>query len=1312
MEQNGMGKKLLSLMLMWTLVIGLMPGMSVTVPVKAEEPVSIPEDNPEGAEKGTNTPAPDTLTEGEENQTHPETMKNEDEDDKKQDPVLSVEPTTDQDAEPVKNTEPVVEQGSEENDKTKQEETNPAQPEQTEESVTVEYPAFESYQYVDGVKVTVTAEEGTFPEGTTLSVEKVEVKKVEEAVEEERREDVKVATSYTFDIKLLDKAGNEIQPADGKTVNVSFKLAEVADQNLSTDVYHFSEEGNDYTAELLEVSEKGTEATVETTGFSYYTVEFTYNNLQYVLNGDESIPLSTILNTVGLTGEVTAAEVSNDSLFTVSNNNGQLVVTALQAFTSTEWMKVTINDVVYEIVVTDAISYNLWVGGVQVTSANANNILGNNTASYDAESNTLTLNGVAINSGYEYATSKYAGIYYTGSSPLNIALTGQNKIKGDIDFDIGICSTDPSAVMTISGTGTLDVYGSELGISGISDVIIDGATVVATASETIGMGGSGIYSNEGNITINGGMVKASGYNGIYSPDGDVSISDCKVEATSTTGDGIYVHSGEIAISDAEVTASCYEDAIYSNGNIEISNSTVTAESTAAELPEHGYGIGIYSRAGKITISNSTVTAESAAYELDQDAYSVGIYAESGDIEIEDDSNVTAYGYTAGILSGKDLMITSGVITAQGDGYGIRTQGDITISSGTVLAITYGIGDRTCGIDASGNLTITGGDITAEGGASSPGASVRSYGIAAKNATITGGTITAIARGIFDEPVNVAFYSTGDIAIAKTVTTFVAEGTSGAFNAEAKVKNAIVGTGWTDTDKEGIATSTGGQALNNYKKVMFPDGEDYLLWVGGKRVTSVNASDILGDNTASYDAKSDTLTLNGVTITDISAAYQGDCGICYRGSEPLYIVLSGENRIENADFESAFHSYSDAPVHISGTGSLTASASSSGFGLYSSGPLTIEGGVTVKSSGGRAIYSNSDITIEDSTVTATGNRDGGIWTTAGLTIIDSKINVSATGNSQKNFGIYASDPVTIKDGSIVTAVASGRDSAGIISWNYSISIEDSTVVVKASGENSAGICARNNRNITISSGIVSASGSDKAFNGNVKNSITGTGWTETGSKIIGINTAGQSLTYKKVQFPEAAIKPIEGNGFVWHKGSSDSSTIRFSSETDSDLAGVDSLTGVSVDGKDLTEGTHYETAPGSVYVTFTKSYLETLGVGAHRVVATFSTYSGDVNATFTVAAKSSGGGTTPKKDNVVTCQMAGFPANYAWNEAAKACQPGYIDAGGNFHSYNNAKHSSVPNTSDNGNLTMYVIAMFLMTFVAYITAKKLTEDSRA
>jgi hypothetical protein len=55
--------------------------------------------------------------------------------------------------------------------------------------------------------------------------------------------------------------------------------------------------------------------------------------------------------------------------------------------------------------------YPLWVGDAQVTSANATNITGGETvaASYDATTNTLTLNGAGITTGHDVST------YYPGT---------------------------------------------------------------------------------------------------------------------------------------------------------------------------------------------------------------------------------------------------------------------------------------------------------------------------------------------------------------------------------------------------------------------------------------------------------------------------------------------------------------------------------------------------------------------------------------------------------------------------------------------------------------------------------------------------------------------------------------------------------------------------------------------------------------------------------------------------------------------------------------------------------------------------------
>ena len=232
------------------------------------------------------------------------------------------------------------------------------------------YPFSQSAQ-IDDVIITVSAEEGVFPEGATLFVEKVEIKAVDEAIEEARDENKNVAVSYTYDIKVLDQYGNELQP-NGK-VSVKFSLAEKMQEALSVDVYHIDENMN---TEILntEVSDNidnkdlNTDVEVETESFSYYTVEFTYNTLQYVLDGDSTIELSTILASIGLSGEVSDVSVSNSNLFNAYQENGVWYVKANQAFDTTEWMKIVIDGIEYEIEVTDAVNSTFYIEAVEDTN--------------------------------------------------------------------------------------------------------------------------------------------------------------------------------------------------------------------------------------------------------------------------------------------------------------------------------------------------------------------------------------------------------------------------------------------------------------------------------------------------------------------------------------------------------------------------------------------------------------------------------------------------------------------------------------------------------------------------------------------------------------------------------------------------------------------------------------------------------------------------------------------------------------------------------------------------------------------------------
>ena len=240
-------------------------------------------------------------------------------------------------------------------------------------------PSFMESSYVNGVIVTVTAADGVFPEGSYLCVTEVPQDiedQVTDSIESTDGHSDNVAVSYTFDIQVFDQDGNELQPADGQSVNVSFEMAEVSDTNLDTSVYHIEGEGAALTPVLLDSYESGDAVIATSDGFSYYTVEFTYGNLQYVMQGDTTIPLTDILDLVGLTGSVGDVVVSNESLFSASCDNGVWSVTAHQAFTSEEWMRVTIDGIEYEIVVTDSMytssaTVNIAYGDVFVITGSA-----------------------------------------------------------------------------------------------------------------------------------------------------------------------------------------------------------------------------------------------------------------------------------------------------------------------------------------------------------------------------------------------------------------------------------------------------------------------------------------------------------------------------------------------------------------------------------------------------------------------------------------------------------------------------------------------------------------------------------------------------------------------------------------------------------------------------------------------------------------------------------------------------------------------------------------------------------------------------
>lgn len=336
------------------------------------------------------------------------------------------------------------------------------------------------------------------------------------------------------------------------------------------------------------------------------------------------------------------------------------------------------------------------------------------------------------------------------------------------------------------------------------EITITGGIVTATGGNSGAGIGGGNFDDGGTITINGGFVTATGgkfsagIGGGYSgAAGNITIDDGNITAAgggggagigrgsgcNTTGDKITINNGTVNATGGDTGAGIgggFAPVGYSSVagcEITINGGTITAKCGK----EYGAGIGggEYGAAGTITIKGGTVTAtggESGAgigsgYKLKSKA--------PGSITISG-GDITAAGGDGG----------AGI----GGGYGAEEDssfGDILITAGTVKATggnnSAGIGQGKDSYGAFGNITISGGKVTALGGSNygngigANGRKTASFG----KITISGGKVTATAGstgwGIGNQVTvnNEEMYGTTEIDGGTVLT----EGYFGAFNCE-------------------------------------------------------------------------------------------------------------------------------------------------------------------------------------------------------------------------------------------------------------------------------------------------------------------------------------------------------------------------------------------------------------------------------------------------------------------------------------------------------------------------------------------------
>ena len=230
---------------------------------------------------------------------------------------------------------------------------------------------------------------------------------------------------------------------------------------------------------------------------------------------------------------------------------------------------------------------------------------------------------------------------------------------------------------------------------------------------------------------------------------------------------------------------------------------------------------------------------------------------------------------------------------------------------------------------------------------------------------------------------------------------------------------------------------------------------YNVWVGGTRVTSSNASSLLSGK-ASYSADSNTLTLNGASITKGYKVYDTSAVAAIYASGNLNIKLKGSSTVEVTGYAIAV----DGNLSISGSGSLTAKTKGDYYSsIYSGGTTKVSAGtlnLTATGAEANGIWAYKGLTITGGKITAKAVGDGanGICSDGPLAVSAGTVNSSAEGTGC--FGLAVNNSAKLTGGS-VSASAKGREAFGMTAGD-SLTVSAALLSVEAAGDYTTGIYA--------------------------------------------------------------------------------------------------------------------------------------------------------------------------------------------------------------------------------------------------------------
>ena len=576
----------------------------------------------------------------------------------------------------------------------------------------------------------------------------------------------------------------------------------------------------------------------------------------------------------------------------------------------------------------------LWVNGVNMLNDPYTVECGEDGgyASYDKDSNTLTLRDAIITEGHTVYGGAY-GIYAYGD--LNIVLEGTSTAGSD-KLDAGV---NMDGNLTITGTGSLTTTGDdEAGIDVSGNLTVNGGTVIGNHTDDTGI------DVHGNLTVNsGGTVR-----GTSSTQEGVHASTLTVDGGSVAGSGLQgvCVENSIKVESGTLTGTgTGEDSYFiygiyvksTDGNFTVSGGSVTGKGTG----EDSHGIHI--NGGSMTVEGGTVTSSGEGY------YSSGIYIDDNGRMTVKDGEVTSTGNGEncyGIYMDY-LTITGGTVTARANGkngYGLYTYKDkaVTISKqakvivssetpGNIINLLSSVTIMVDDIEYTPNndtteLRVENGDVT-----ESTYKPMKQLWIDGKNMSVDENGEVECGEG------GTASYNTASNTLtltdAKITNGYEVSGKTYSIYANGDLNIELAGTSTVGSDQlEASVYIDGNLTISGTGSLEAKGGNASGIYVNRNLI--VNSGSVTGNSgeEEGIDVSDDLIVNSGGIVSGTSSTYVGIC------CESSIIVNGGTVFGTGTDGIVSFEYMTVNGGTVSGTGTGTGA----GWGVYTYG-LTMTGG---------------------------------------------------------------------------------------------------------------------------------------------------------------------------------------------------------------------------------------------------------------------------------------------------------------------------------------------------------------------------------